>query len=289
MAKIKQKPSIIERAWNSVKGIKHSLDRGALRREQRAQKNTRDKIKSTREDLQKRYRTIESNNPDLSTSQLNLTVNNDPVYMQLLARHVRLGAIDGRHTKEIEKISKKMDKNTSSKAALERLVDPSYTYSSVRSLLVDRAIVEVFSADGISSFDLKIKTDKVVGIKNEEEIQSILLMSKEERLESVKTLNQEQIEQIFAFGDAKLLGQAIQPDGEEATCFGDELISRLISIRDGNIDGAKEHAATGKEIVACVDKTIDIESVCKIAEVLTGSAVEHYHAMTDVLETISAQ
>ena len=305
MAK-KNDPNLIERAWDAVRGLGYEAKKGAssfldksVARHKEIEEQQWDLLKQREGKLQEKY-------PGSRRMHIEME---DSEYSRRLHSWSRQKDLVKKRKEQREEVSEKINADTSSRAAYERLTNSKYQYASVRELLADKAIVERFSSNGKSSFDIKLHAGRVPSIQDPQVVEELLQVASA----SVANLTQEQIETVLAFGDARLLGRVTQiqvepeaavedkagpvVEGEAAkpevlvkeTCLGGQLIERLGELRAQNSEEAQNNATTGEEVKTYVAKDKDLGLVCEMAETITSSAVEYFGNMMKAFQPTEQQ
>ena len=224
---------------------------------------------------------INAEHPSANFGQLYDLKDSDKEYSSTLNKYLRKQDQLGRLENFQEYLITKTDNNNSSSAAYDRLIDSTHIYETVSELLADRVIVEKFRPSGKSSFDFKIDIDRVSSINDKETIDNLL------RYPTVKTaqLNEESIATIFAFGDAKLIGE-IHTDGFLISVYGKDLQRRVAEIRKDNADTAKATAKTGEDMKSYLAEDKKLAELEKMTEIMTISATQYYNNMIDMIPEI---
>lgn len=301
MAK-KKEPTLIERAWDSVKGFTYETKKTVSSVLDRKIEKGKTKEEEKWESLKERDKELERQYPGSSVGRMMNIETNDSIHSRRLSSWSRQKKINRNRGDQRKKVEKSIEQDDSSLAAYERLTNPDHTYTSVRDLLREKALIERFSPKGKSAFDIKINPSKVSSIENAEEIEALLQTA----AASVETLTQEQIEIVLAFGDAKLLGRVTQvkvempessatTEGENVvaenaetteTCLGDQLITRLGVLKKENIETAQNNAVNGEEMKSYIAKDKDLSFVTDMAATITDSAVEYFGNMMKAFQPI---
>ena len=177
-----------------------------------------------------------------------------------------------------ESVDESILADTSSRAALDRLKNPEFTYDSIRGLIVDRAIIERFAPKRQSSFDLVIDISKVSSIENPEEVAAILAQAEEQGLSFASGLDQATIEILLAFGNARVLGKKETIDDEQVS-LADSVAETVSIMKTNNLDQAKQEVNCGSDMESFVARDKELTSLLKIAHVIRDSANTYFDSM----------
>lgn len=283
MIKSKSTAPLIERAWDFVKGGVYGIKK-------RSSKSLRDKLLYHEEETrfyEKRQKNLRANitkhRPRIKKSELQKRLNENKFYTSYeysKKEHIA-------KAKEIRTQKTKVDESiaidTSSRAALDRLQNPNFTYESLRELIVDRALVERFAPKGQSSFDLIIDISKVSTIENPEEVSAILAQAEEQGLSFASGLDQNTIEILLAFGNARILGKKETIEDEQVS-LGDSLTETVSIMKTNNLDQAKQEVNCGNDMESFIETDKELTSLLKISTIMRDSANTYFDSMMQTFD-----